>query len=137
MRRKVFCGGRLILEGRDDLDLAGGRFALEGSAEGSTCATTTESPDLTIPVRALGSAYLGGVSLSQLAAAGLVDEHRPGALALADRMFASQTGPSYPGHLFLIAGTSHKETDDPTSPLIWGCDAPAGTLSNICVGLSR
>ena len=46
---------------------------------------------------------------------------------LADRMFASQTGPSYPGHLFLIAGTSHNETDDPTDPLIWGCDAPAGT----------
>lgn len=46
---------------------------------------------------------------------------------LADRMFASQTGPSYPGHLFLIAGTSHKETDDPSDPLIWGCDAPAGT----------
>ncbi|HEX3549910.1 MAG TPA: alkaline phosphatase family protein [Candidatus Elarobacter sp.] len=46
---------------------------------------------------------------------------------LADRMFATQTGPSYPGHLFLIAGTSHKETDDPSSALIWGCDAPAGT----------
>jgi phospholipase C len=46
---------------------------------------------------------------------------------LADRMFATQTGPSYPGHLFLIAGTSHRETDDPTDPLIWGCDAPAGT----------
>jgi len=46
---------------------------------------------------------------------------------LADRMFATQTGPSYPGHLFLIAGTSHHETDDPTNPLIWGCDAPAGT----------
>lgn len=46
---------------------------------------------------------------------------------LADRMFATQSGPSYPGHLFLIAGTSHKETDDPTDPLIWGCDAPAGT----------
>jgi phospholipase C len=46
---------------------------------------------------------------------------------LADRMFASQTGPSYPGHLFLIAGTSNHETDNPSNPLIWGCDAPAGT----------
>ena len=46
---------------------------------------------------------------------------------LADRMFATQTGPSYPGHLFLIAGTSHHETDDPSNALIWGCDAPAGT----------
>src|SRR5579862_1213288 len=46
--------------------------------------------------------------------------------SLADRMFASQSGPSYPGHLFIVAGQSHNETDDPSSE-IWGCDAPAGT----------
>ncbi|BDE08022.1 hypothetical protein WPS_32980 [Vulcanimicrobium alpinum] len=47
---------------------------------------------------------------------------------IADPMFASQTGPSYPSRVFLVAGTSHKEADDPTDPLIWGCHAPAGTI---------
>jgi phospholipase C len=45
----------------------------------------------------------------------------------ADRMFASQSGPSYPGHMYLVAGTSGNQTDDPSNELIWGCDAPAGT----------
>jgi len=43
----------------------------------------------------------------------------------ADRMFAQQTGPSYTGHLFLVAGDVHHQTDDPTG-FIWGCDAPPG-----------
>ncbi len=46
---------------------------------------------------------------------------------LADEMFASQTGPSYPGHMFIVAGTSGNQTDDPSNELVWGCDAPAGT----------
>lgn len=46
---------------------------------------------------------------------------------LADRMFASQTGPSYPGHMYIVAGTSGNQTDDPSNALVWGCDAPAGT----------
>ena len=47
--------------------------------------------------------------------------------SMAQRMFASQSGPSYPGHMFIIAGTSGNETDDPSDDLVWGCDAPAGT----------
>jgi phospholipase C len=46
--------------------------------------------------------------------------------SVADRMFASQRGPSYPGHLYLFAGTSGNQIDDPNA-LEWGCDAPAGT----------
>ncbi len=46
---------------------------------------------------------------------------------VADRMFASQSGPSYPGHMYIIAGTSGNQTDDPSNALVWGCDAPAGT----------
>jgi phospholipase C len=47
--------------------------------------------------------------------------------AMAQRMFASQSGPSYPGHMFIIAGTSGNQTDDPSDELVWGCDAPVGT----------
>ncbi len=46
---------------------------------------------------------------------------------VADRMFASQSGPSYPGHMYIVAGTSGNQTDDPRNALVWGCDAPAGT----------
>ncbi len=46
---------------------------------------------------------------------------------VADNMFASQTGPSYPGHMFIVAGTSGNQTDDPSNALVWGCDSPAGT----------
>ena len=46
---------------------------------------------------------------------------------VADRMFASQSGPSYPGHMYIVAGTSGNQTDDPSNALVWGCDAPAGT----------
>ena len=46
---------------------------------------------------------------------------------VADNMFASQTGPSYPGHMFIVAGTSGNQTDDPSNQLVWGCDAPPGT----------
>ncbi|MCU1433249.1 MAG: family N-acetyltransferase, partial [Actinotalea sp.] len=41
---------------------------------------TSDAPDIALDVRELGSVYLGGMSLAGLAAAGLVTEHRPGAL---------------------------------------------------------
>ncbi len=47
----------------------------------STCERTTASPDVTLPVAALGAGYLGGTRLGGLAAAGEVTEHRPGAVA--------------------------------------------------------
>ncbi len=46
---------------------------------------------------------------------------------VADRMFASQSGPSYPGHMYIVAGTSGNQTDDPSDELVWGCDAAPGT----------
>jgi phospholipase C len=46
---------------------------------------------------------------------------------LADHMFASQNGPSFPGHEYLIAGQDAGADDDPTDIEPWGCDAPAGT----------
>jgi len=43
-----------------------------------------------------------------------------------DRMFQSNTGPSYVAHQYLIAGQSGQASENP-STLSWGCDAPAGT----------
>jgi hypothetical protein len=47
-------------------------------------------------VRELGSAYLGGVTLAALGAAGRVTELREGALAEASRAFTSDVAPWLP-----------------------------------------
>lgn len=52
--------------------------------------------DLELSVRELGSAYLGGITLASLAAAGLVRELRAGALTEASRAFAGDVAPWLP-----------------------------------------
>ncbi|MFI2034215.1 GNAT family N-acetyltransferase [Streptomyces bottropensis] len=70
-----------------------GRWRLTGDPKGATCERTADAADLSLSVRELGSAYLGGVSLSALAAAGLVRELREGALAEASVGFLA-SGPA-------------------------------------------
>ena len=61
---------------------------------------------------------------------------------LADAMFSSLTGPSFPNHLYTIAGQSGRAISNPSnSSGRWGCDSPAnsrtmllnddGTRSNV------
>ena len=89
--------GGLTLEVRDDLCAwNNGRFQLEGGPEGASCRATDAPPALTVAVSGLASAYLGTVSFTTLAGAGLADEHTPGALHRADRMFAVQHQPWTP-----------------------------------------
>ncbi|HVC71838.1 MAG TPA: GNAT family N-acetyltransferase [Acidimicrobiales bacterium] len=91
--RRYSTDGRLVIEVTDALGIANGRFALDGGPDGATCTKTTRSADLTLPVSALGSAYLGGMSLLTLGGAGKVDEHAVGALLRADTMFHSPVTP--------------------------------------------
>ncbi|AYY14020.1 GNAT family N-acetyltransferase [Actinobacteria bacterium YIM 96077] len=70
-----------------------GRWHLRGDADSATCEATTAEPDLSLDVRGLGAAYLGGTSLQSLAAAGLVTEHRPGRLAAATTAFGWRRAP--------------------------------------------
>lgn len=48
---------------------------------------------------------------------------------LADRMFQSNTGPSFPAHLYLVAGEALDVASNPnhleTTQFAWGCDSPA------------
>ena len=96
-RRSYSESGRLTLGVRDNLcDWNNGQFELEGSTEGASCRATDSPADLTIDVSGLASAYLGTVSFTTLAGAGLADEHTPGALHRGDRMFAVQHQPWTP-----------------------------------------
>ncbi|WP_028813436.1 GNAT family N-acetyltransferase [Streptomyces flavidovirens] len=74
-----------------------GRWRLTGDAKGgASCKRTDEAAELALSVRELGAAYLGGVSLASLAAAGRVRELRPGALAEASVAFGAGAAPWLP-----------------------------------------
>ncbi len=92
--------GRLVLEVVDG-GAAGGRWCLllDAGADGSRCTPTDRSPDLTVPVAALGAAYLGGTRLRDIVVATGADEHRPGALAEADALLRTGEEPFCSTHL--------------------------------------
>jgi predicted acetyltransferase len=66
-----------------------GRFVLDDGQ----CEPTGSEPDLVLDVADLGAAYLGGITFSTRARAGLVEERSPGALERADAMFRSDPAP--------------------------------------------
>jgi predicted acetyltransferase len=73
-----------------------GRWRLTGDTKGASCERTTDAADLSLSVRELGAAYLGGVSLVSLARAGQVGELRSGALTEASVAFGSPVVPWLP-----------------------------------------
>ncbi len=95
--RQYLSNDRLTLQINDDFCPWNNRcFELDGSLEGATCRPSAGSPDLSISVAGLASAYLGAASFTTLARAQLVEEHTPGASLRADRMFAVQLKPWTP-----------------------------------------
>src|SRR5262249_48311307 len=50
---------------------------------------------------------------------------------LADAMFSSLTGPSFPNHLYTVAAGSNGAINNPSNGGIWGCDSPAGTTVEV------
>jgi predicted acetyltransferase len=61
--------------------------SVEAGAHVGAVERTSAAPDVTLDVRELGAAYLGGRSLAALGPAGLVTEHTPGALLAASAAF--------------------------------------------------
>ncbi|SDG98937.1 Predicted acetyltransferase [Sinosporangium album] len=95
--RTYGCDVDLVLEVEDDLcPWNRGRWRLSGGVSAAECHRTHDQADLSVSIRALGAAYLGGVSLKQLAAAGAVTELRPGALAVAAAAFRHDPAPFCP-----------------------------------------
>lgn len=83
-------GAPLVLEVTDGfLPANAGRYRI--SPDGVS--TADESPQLTLDAAALATLYLGDQSASALAAAGLVQVHEPGALAVADQLFQTRRAP--------------------------------------------
>ncbi|WP_228984109.1 GNAT family N-acetyltransferase [Streptomyces sp. DH12] len=79
--------GSLVLDVRDAAGLAGGRFLLDASPDGASCAPTTARADLVLDVADLGVLYLGDESVTRLAALGRVEEATAGAAVRADALF--------------------------------------------------
>ncbi len=62
----------------------------DGTAEATR---TDDEAELSLPISALGAAYLGGTNLAEMARAGVVSEHRPGAARDLWRAFRTDVGP--------------------------------------------
>lgn len=89
--------GRTVFEVHDPFcPWNDGRYALEVAGGEASCGPTTAEPEITCSVTDLGAVYLGGASFRQLHRAGRASELRPGALAAADSMFASDPAPWCP-----------------------------------------
>lgn len=69
------------------------RTGPDGAGYPAEVRATSDPADLSLDVRELGAAYLGGRSLAALASAGLVVEHRPGALLTASTAFGWPVAP--------------------------------------------
>ncbi len=85
--------GELVLDVRDELCPWNER---RWRLAGGEAEPTNAAPDLSLDVSTLGAAYLGGVSVAQLAQGGHVEERRPGAIERADGILRHSLHPWCP-----------------------------------------
>jgi predicted acetyltransferase len=87
----------VVLEVRDELcPWNAGRWRLVADGGGVRCDPADGAPDLTLDVRELGAAYLGGTTLVDLGQAGRVQEHAVGSLARTSAAFRHSPVPWCP-----------------------------------------
>lgn len=87
----------LVVEVRDRFcDWNDGRWHLWGHPSGAFCDRTDRDADIVLGIEELSAAYLGGVSLATLQAAGRVTEVSPGAVTLASTAFSWPVTPWCP-----------------------------------------
>lgn len=94
--RRYSAGFDVVLEATDTLlPVNAGRWRIVGGPEGAevTRADDDATIDLTLDVRELATAYLGGTTFAALAAAGLVTAHSPQALDAISTAFTSSLAP--------------------------------------------
>ena len=73
-----------------------GHYQLQADGDSVTCERTQASADLHLTAAELGAIFLGGTTLAQLSAAGLVKELRPGAVATCTVAFRGEREPFCP-----------------------------------------
>jgi len=92
--RRYAAEAELVVEVADALVGANaGRYALSLGPDGAAVRRVRRRPDLSLDVRELGAVYLGGPTLAELHRAGLVTEHRSGAIARASTAFGWPVAP--------------------------------------------
>ncbi|MEH0545210.1 GNAT family N-acetyltransferase [Streptomyces sp. B21-105] len=94
--RTYDAAGSLVLEVVDGAGLAGGRFLLDATPDGASCAPTTRSADLTLDIGELATLWLGDESAGRLAALGRLREERAGAARGADALLRTSGRPWCP-----------------------------------------
>lgn len=86
--------GRVVLEVADAFcPWNQRRWSLEGDGTALRCAPTDAPADVALDVRELASLSLGGVAASELARAGIIVEHAPGAVARLTDLLAADRAP--------------------------------------------
>ncbi|MFI0989982.1 GNAT family N-acetyltransferase [Streptomyces exfoliatus] len=86
----------LVLDVRDRDGFAGGRYRLDASPDGVSCARTDETADLAFDIAELGTLAFGDESAVRLCRLGRVEELTSGAAARADLLFRTPLRPFSP-----------------------------------------
>ncbi|MFD4156647.1 GNAT family N-acetyltransferase [Streptomyces hydrogenans] len=86
----------LVLDVRDRDGFASGRYLLDASPKGASCAPTTAPAELVLDVAELARLVLGDGSAVRLALLGRIEEAVPGAAARADLLFRTSLRPFSP-----------------------------------------
>ncbi|MGA5067395.1 GNAT family N-acetyltransferase [Streptomyces exfoliatus] len=86
----------LVLDVRDRDGFAGGRYRLDASPDGVSCARTDETADLAFDIAELGTLAFGDESAVRLCRLGRVEELTAGAAARADMLFRTPLRPFSP-----------------------------------------
>lgn len=80
----------------DRFDHNDGTWRVEVAPEGASVQPTSDAPDLRMPIRSLGSLYLGGMSVGRLAAAGMLEVIDPAAARAFDTALRPAEAPWAP-----------------------------------------
>jgi len=87
----------LVLEVTDEVcPWNHGTWRLQGGPDGASCARTEAAAELAVPVRELGSAYVGAPRFGTSLRAGRIDERKPGAVGAAMVAFGHEVAPFCP-----------------------------------------
>lgn len=95
--RRYAVDDRIVLRVRDEFcSWNEGTYEVDGGPKAADCERCDTNPDLEINVADLAAVYLGGNRFRVWHEAGRVTEFRPGAIARADAMFATDRAPWCP-----------------------------------------